>query len=122
MAISEESRYHLYQRLEEVLGVEEAATLMEHLPPVGWADVATKRDLDAFGDATKRDIDALAVSTTHGLDDLKHEIGVLASVAVTREQMADLRSQLERDLRSLTWRFITVLIAAMSIVLAGIKL
>ncbi len=91
MAISEESRYHLYQRLEEVLGVEEATTLMEHLPPVGWADVATKRDLDALAVATKRDIDALAVttkseidtlavSTKHGIDDLKREIGVLASV------------------------------------------
>jgi glutathione S-transferase len=48
MAVSEESRYHLYQRLEEVLGPKEATVLMEHLPPVGWADVATKRDLDAL--------------------------------------------------------------------------
>ena len=48
MAISEESRHHLYQRLEQVLGTREATVLIEHLPPVGWADVATKRDLDAL--------------------------------------------------------------------------
>lgn len=48
MAISEESRHHLYQRLEDVLGPREATVLMEHLPPLGWADVATKRDLDAL--------------------------------------------------------------------------
>src|SRR5579875_1325397 len=48
MTISEESRNRLYQRLEAVLGHEEATVLMEHLPPVGWADVATKRDLDAL--------------------------------------------------------------------------
>ena len=36
----------MYRHLEEVLGAETAATLMEHLPPVGWSDVATKRDLD----------------------------------------------------------------------------
>ena len=46
MAITDESRFHLHQRLAEVLGQEEASTLMEHLPPVGWADVATRRDLD----------------------------------------------------------------------------
>jgi len=48
MAISEESRHHLYQRLEEVLGREETKVLMEYLPPAGWADVAAKRDLDAL--------------------------------------------------------------------------
>jgi len=46
MAIDERSRHRMYERLQEVLGEEEAATLMEHLPPVGWADVVTKRDLD----------------------------------------------------------------------------
>jgi hypothetical protein len=46
MAIDERSRHRMYERLREVLGEEEAATLMEHLPPVGWADVVTKRDLD----------------------------------------------------------------------------
>lgn len=55
MAITEASRHKLFQRLEELLGTEQAATLMEHLPPVGWADVATKRDLDAL----RLDIDAM---------------------------------------------------------------
>ena len=45
MAVDERRRHRLFQRLEEVLGPEEAAALMEHLPPVGWADVATKHDL-----------------------------------------------------------------------------
>ena len=35
---------------EEVLGPSGATVLMEDLPPVGWADVATKRDLDVLED------------------------------------------------------------------------
>jgi hypothetical protein len=50
MAIDERARHELYLRLEEHLGPEAATTLMEHLPPVGWADVATKRDLDQLAD------------------------------------------------------------------------
>ena len=45
MAVTEESRYRLVKQLEETLGAEHSNTLMEHLPPVGWADVATKADL-----------------------------------------------------------------------------
>jgi len=46
MAIGEHDRFELHRALEQAIGTEQAATLMEHLPPVGWADVATKRDLD----------------------------------------------------------------------------
>lgn len=46
MAISEEARHDLYSALERSIGHEHATTLMEHLPPVGWADVATRRDLE----------------------------------------------------------------------------
>lgn len=52
MTISDQTRHQLYQRLEDVLGVNEAATLMEH-PPVGWADVATKHDLDQLQSSTR---------------------------------------------------------------------
>jgi hypothetical protein len=45
VAITEQSRYELHQVLEEIMGKERATTLMEHLPPVGWADVATKTDI-----------------------------------------------------------------------------
>ena len=48
MALDERARHELFLRLEQVLGPERAETLMELLPPVGWADVATKRDLDAL--------------------------------------------------------------------------
>jgi hypothetical protein len=48
MALDERARHELFLRLEQALGPESAGTLMELLPPVGWADVATKRDLDAL--------------------------------------------------------------------------
>ncbi len=60
MTVDERSRHALYRKLEEILGREDATTLMEHLPPVGWAGVATKRDLDHLAVATKRDLDHLA--------------------------------------------------------------
>ena len=48
MVLDERARHELFLRLEEVLGPDSAETLMEMMPPVGWADVATKRDLDAL--------------------------------------------------------------------------
>lgn len=59
MAIDERARHHLYLRLEEHLGAEAAETLMEHLPPTGWSEVATKRDLDHLRALTTSDIERM---------------------------------------------------------------
>ena len=49
MSVDEAARHELYTRLEELLGQEPTSTLMSLLPPVGWADVATKDDLRMLG-------------------------------------------------------------------------
>ena len=45
MAVDERRRHELYEHAKSQWGEEAAVTLMELLPPVGWADVATKVDL-----------------------------------------------------------------------------
>ena len=46
MSVTERARHELHERLVELMGRDHAETLMEHLPPTGWGDVATKADLD----------------------------------------------------------------------------
>ena len=48
MVVDERTRHEMYSGLEEKLGPDVADALMAHLPPVGWADVATKQDLAAL--------------------------------------------------------------------------
>jgi len=50
MTVDERARHELHERLADALGPEPAGTLMSQLPPVGWADVATKSDLAALED------------------------------------------------------------------------
>ena len=89
-----------------VLEDEHVDTLMELLPPVGWADVATKQDLDLK-------VDALESRTQAGF------AGIRAEMAAMREELgvglADLRTELHRELRQQLWAILGVLILALVI-------
>ena len=47
MALTHAQRTSMFNTLAEVMGQDDAETLMQHLPPSGWDNVATKEDLRA---------------------------------------------------------------------------
>ncbi|MDJ0767142.1 MAG: hypothetical protein QNJ12_00050 [Ilumatobacter sp.] len=53
MTVDDRTRLNLHRKLEAVLGHDDADTLMAHLPPVTWQDVATKADVDAACDRVR---------------------------------------------------------------------
>lgn len=59
MEIDERTRQELYGRLDDVLGKPASDALMAHLPPVGWADVATRTHVDLRFEALDHRLDAL---------------------------------------------------------------
>ena len=74
MVIDERSRLDLYRRLEEVLGAEEADTLMSHLPPGGWSEVSTKHDLEQTRALMKADLDLFRTEVRGELDGFRSEV------------------------------------------------
>ena len=73
MSITEASRFQLRTAIGQILSEEVADTLMELLPPVGWADIATKTDLQHLRDELKADIQALQLSIETTLEKRLHE-------------------------------------------------
>ena len=110
MAIDERRRLELAEAVKRTLGEDVGVTLMEMLPPTGWADVATKRDLDALAAVTKRDLDAFAAVTKRDLDALKQDLA--AHAEATKQDLAVLEHKLissfRQELNTQTWRCIGV--------------
>jgi hypothetical protein len=134
LAITEESRFQLHQRLNDVLGEEHATTLMEHLPPIGWADVATKRDLDQLSVLLKKDLDAVRAELHNEMTwvrsefalvrqemsgefkNVRTEMGALGDRL--EKQIADRASQLHRDINRMT----LFLMGGLGVVMTGFGL
>jgi hypothetical protein len=120
MTISDQSRYDLHQRLAEVLGPDEAATLMEHLPPIGWADVATKRDLDHLGQELRAE---MAVGFSGVRLELQREVTslrveVMQEIGSLRAEIGEVRGDLGRQLTTLFLGLVGLQLSAGGLALA----
>jgi hypothetical protein len=85
--IDERARHQLYLAVEEVLGTERADTLMSLLPPVGWADVATKDDIHLV----KADIRVVQDDIRRVNDDLRDLRGDLHDLEERLDERMDAR-------------------------------
>ncbi len=121
MSITEASRFHLRTAIGLILSEEAADTLMELLPPVGWADVATKTDLHYLnGDIQnlrnelKSDIDSLRNELKSDIQSLRNEL---------KGDMLNLQLTIEVSVRKLiheqTKWLITTMIAMNTVMLAA---
>jgi hypothetical protein len=124
MTISDHDRYTLHQRLDAVLGPEEAAVLMAYLPPVGWADVATKRDLDHLALAIRSELAKVDAAVR---SNLKDEVGsIRADIAGLRsdtlKEIGDLRGEIGRQMPTILIGMFGLQISGAAIVLAVSRL
>ena len=86
---------------------------MQQLPPVGWPDVATKRDLDALETSIRAEIQT-------GLADSRNELHIELA-AVRAEHRADLRD-LRTEMRAYVLATLSAMVAISGTMVAAIKL
>jgi hypothetical protein len=98
MDVYERSRHQLHQRLREVLGPEEAGTLMAHLPAGGIERLATKDDIQKL---------------ELKMDAMRHEL---------RGEIQEVRAEMHQMGRSLMVSFVTVMAIMNGILFAALRL
>ena len=92
--ISEKVRWALMRRLIEVLGEEEAETLMESLPPVVWTQLATKDDLAALEERLRAEMNGQFALLRGEFAELKGEFAELkGEFAELKGEFAELRGE-----------------------------
>ena len=99
---TERRRHQLYEEVKEVLSVDSADELMAYLPPVGWADVATKSDLAMV----RSEIDALRTEMRSEMSAMRHDLSsemstlrneLLSDMSPMRSDMSSMRSDLRSE-------------------------
>lgn len=124
MTRDDRARTELHHALDTAVGDDNADTLMSYLPPVGWADVATRHDLDTTVALLRAELH----TEIAGLRDQLH-----TEIAGLRHEMADrfgavdqrLEEQgthLERALRSQTRWLLSAIVAVAGALLAAAQL
>ena len=102
----------------EALGPEQTDTLLGYLPPTGWADVATTRDLQALGGEIRGEISELRGELRGEIGELRGEIGGLRADMNTLA--ATLRGEMHHELRTQFYA-LAALMAGMLAVAVGVS-
>jgi len=111
MLVGEGQRRALHERLVEVLGVDQADALMEHLPPSGWGDVARRSDLDHLERVLRIEMESRMDRIESRFDSKFDSFG------------GELRAEMARQSRTVVWSSVVLVVGVVgSLVTALITL
>ncbi len=99
MSVDDRTRNDLYRKLESVLGAEEANTLMAHLPPTTWRELATRPDVDHLGIALRAEIQALGTELRAEIQTLGTELR--AEIQALDTNIDNLGTELRAEIQTL---------------------
>ena len=128
MAVTEEERHELHSWLEAQAGPQIAATLMKHLPSVGWMDVTTNTELEHVRRELTDRIDRVEASLGARIDRVEASLGaridrVEASLGARIDVeiggfRAEVAERLERQTRAMVLAMVGSMATITSLVLA----
>jgi hypothetical protein len=100
MTVEERSRRELQEALMETIGPEHTDTLFGYLPPTGWADVATTRDVEALRAELRGELAQLRGEVRGEISELRGEIGELrgevrSEIGAVRSEVSGLRADMD---------------------------
>lgn len=115
--VTEPERLALRQWAGEHMDEEAAETLMNGTLPTGWADLATKSDIETLRVATKADIAALETKLDTKVEALETKIDTLGTVlaatftAKLATEIGEVHKQLGAGRTAQTAHMITIVVA-----------
>lgn len=125
MPVDDRTRLNLHRKLEAVLGEEEADTLMAHLPPVTWHEVATRDDVRTLGIELRAEMAELRAELRDEIAELRTEMrtgsadlgqALRTEIASVRIEMSEAMTRQIRWLVTFTVAWSSMLVAAVSLV------
>ncbi|MGI8983641.1 MAG: hypothetical protein ACR2HM_03770 [Acidimicrobiales bacterium] len=106
--VSDHERRELYDALEGRLGQGPATTMMELLPPVGWADLARQSDLAALRGEMAQ---------------IRGEMGeIRGEMGEIRGEIAKLSARIDGQIPRYIWANVPIVASVAGLVLAAAKL
>jgi len=134
MPTTERTRHDMLNALQSAIGEEAAMTLAEHLPPTGWGDVATRRDIEHLEQrltATSKATDARFAAMDSSIDarfaamDKSIDEKLATTTAILRAEMQSIARSLEDKIstsaRTTNLINASVLIALLGVVLSNLR-
>ena len=146
MTSTDNDRRILHAAVEQMCGPRPAEILMEHLPPAGWRDLATRNDVESASLLLRTDMEIEFEKVRAEFADVRAEMraefaDVRAEMRTEfsnirtemrtefsniRAEMAAMRAELityiEKGFRSQTWKLVGALIASQSATIGALAL